>query len=128
MIALYARSQSDCRDNFLALETSAKNRRKKNMASSSEAFEKFSQWNKRKTWLNVTEIERGEPERMYPAVRIDAFEEDSSEVGILDPELRGYKTFDVEGAEFSIEPDRVVVSRDDVEWLIFEEMPEEEEK
>lgn len=31
------------------------------MASSSEAFEKFWQWNKAKTWLNVTVVERGKP-------------------------------------------------------------------
>jgi hypothetical protein len=91
------------------------------MASSSEAFKKFSQWNKLKTSLKVTEIERGKPERAFSGVRVDALDDEVSQVGVVQPSTRGFTVFDVEGAEFSIESGRLVASRADVEWLIFEE-------
>jgi hypothetical protein len=90
-----------------------------NMTSSSEAFEKFSIWKKLNTPLSVTVIERNQPEQVFLG-RIDAIDSGASQVGIL-VEPREYGTFDVDGAEFSIESNRVVVSRDDLEWLIFEE-------
>jgi hypothetical protein len=90
------------------------------MASSSEAFEKFSKWKNRKTSLRVTMIERGETEVVFRVV-IDALDEDASQVGILAPDERKYGMFDIGESAFFIEPGRVVVSREDVEWLIFEE-------
>jgi hypothetical protein len=91
------------------------------MASSSEAFAKFSIWKKLKTSLRVTIIERGQSEAVL-SVLIDVIDEDESKVGILDPVERAYGLFEVGDADFFIEPGRVVVSRDDVEWLIFEEV------
>ena len=90
------------------------------MASWSEAFEMFSTWKNRKTSLRVTMIERGESEIVFRVV-IDALDEEASKVGILSPDERRYGLFDVGESEFFIEPGRMVVSRDDVEWLIFEE-------
>lgn len=90
------------------------------MASSSEAFEKFSHWKQDKTWLNVTVIERGKPEdKLY--VRIGGVDEDALLIGIVGKKMHSWSNLDVEDAEFSVEPGRIVVSRDDVEWLIFEE-------
>jgi hypothetical protein len=90
------------------------------MASSSEAFEKFSTWNRRRTWLNVTVIEREKPEEDL-FVRIGGVDEEASLIGVVGEEMHSWANFDVGEAEFSVEPRRVVVSRDDVEWLIFEE-------
>jgi hypothetical protein len=90
------------------------------MASSSEAFEKLSQWKIDKTWLNVTVIERGKPEDKL-LVRIAAIDEEASLIGTAGKKMHSFSKFDVEDAEFSIESGRMVVSRDDLEWLIFEE-------
>ncbi len=90
------------------------------MASAPEAFKRFSQWKNDKAILKVTVIERGQPEHVY-VVRLDVLDEDAGQVGILVSEVRQYGTFDVADAQFSIERGRLVVSRDDVEWLIFEE-------
>jgi hypothetical protein len=90
------------------------------MASSSEAFEKFEMWNTSKTWLNVTVIERGQPEDKL-LVRIFATDAEASRIGVVGKVMHSFSQFDVDESEFSVEPNRVVVSRDDVEWLIFEE-------
>ena len=90
------------------------------MASSSEAFEKLSTWNQDKTWLNVTVIERGKQEDNL-FVRIAALDEESSLIGVAGKVMHSWARFDVGEAEFSIESNRVVVSREDVEWLIFEQ-------
>jgi hypothetical protein len=95
------------------------NRLKKNMLSSSEAFEKFSTWKNSKTWLNVTVIERGQPEDVLP-LRIFGLDEDSSHIDVVSDTPHSFGQFDVTGAEFFWEPGRMVVSREDVEWLIFE--------
>jgi len=90
------------------------------MASASEAFEKFSTWSKDKTWLKVTVIERGQPEDAL-SVRICGLDWEQSLVGVVGKAMHSFGQFDVTTAEFSIEPGRMVVSRGDVEWLIFEE-------
>jgi len=90
------------------------------MLSSSEAFEKFSIWKNSKIWLNVTVIERGQPEDVLP-LRIIRLDEESSLVNVIGRVAHTFGLFDVTGAEFSWEPGRMVVSREDVEWLIFEE-------
>jgi hypothetical protein len=41
-------------------------------------------------------------------------------VGIVGEAMHSFWQFDVGQAEFSVETERVVVSRDDLEWLIFE--------
>lgn len=89
------------------------------MASSSDAFEKLSTWKNAKTWLKVTVIERGEPEHKL-FVRVVAVDEEANLVALVGKAMHSSTHFDVGEAEFSVEPDRVVVSRDDVEWLIFE--------
>ena len=68
----------------------------------------------------MTVIERGKPEDVYSA-RIDALDEDASQVGIKVIGEKRFGCFDVGEAEFSWEPGRLVASREDVEWLIFEE-------
>lgn len=89
------------------------------MASSSEAFERFSTWKNDRIWLNVTVIERGQPEETLFA-RISALDERHSLVGVSGKAMHSFSDFSVADSEFSVEPERVVVSRDDVEWLIFE--------
>ncbi|HWY19909.1 MAG TPA: hypothetical protein VNX26_01745 [Candidatus Acidoferrum sp.] len=90
------------------------------MASSSEAFEKFSQWKKDKTWLNVTVVERGKAaEHLF--VRIGGVDEDASLVGLAGKQMHSWANLDVGEAEFSVEERRVVVARNADEWLIFEE-------
>lgn len=60
---------------------------------------------------------------MY-SLRICGLDEDKSLVGVVGDTPHSFGQFDVTGAEFSWEPGRMVVSRDDVEWLIFEEEEE----
>jgi hypothetical protein len=69
--------------------------------------------------LRVTVIERGKPEDVFSA-HIDGIDPDASLVGIC-VGVKQYASFDVGAAVFSVEPARMVVARDDVEWLIFEE-------
>ncbi len=88
------------------------------MASSSEAFARFEMWKNLSTPLRVTIIERGEPEVVLSG-RIDVIDEDALQVGLIGSDRR-FGTFDVGEAEFSIEDARIVVSRENVEWLIFE--------
>ena len=88
------------------------------MASSSEAFAKFSIWKNLDTPLKVTMIERDESEIVLFG-RIDALDDATSHIGIISPD-RQFGEFDVERAEFSVERGRVVASRNDAEWLIFE--------
>jgi hypothetical protein len=90
------------------------------MASSSEAFEKFSMWRKERIWLKVTVIERGQPEDVY-SLRVYGLDAAESLVELTGETPRSSVQFDVTGAEFSIDSGRIVVSRDDMEWLIFEE-------
>jgi hypothetical protein len=90
------------------------------MASSSDAFAKLSQWKSLKTWLNVTVIERGQPEdKLY--VRIAAVDEEASLIGVVGKKMHSWGNFDIGESEFSIESASLIVSRDDLEWLIFEE-------
>ncbi len=90
------------------------------MASSSEAFARFSMWKKDKIWLKVTVIERGKPEDVF-SLRIAALDEDALLISLAGRVMHSWTNFDVGEAEFSIEPNRLVASREDVEWLIFEE-------
>lgn len=94
------------------------------MASSSEAFEKFWTWRKSRIWLKVTVIERGQPEDVF-SLRVSGLDDDSSLVGLAGKVPHSFVQFDVTGAEFFLEPGRMVVSRDDLEWLIFEERDSE---
>jgi hypothetical protein len=53
-------------------------------------------------------------------VRIFGVDEEAKLVGIVGKVMHSFGQFDVGQAEFSVEADRMVVSRDDLEWLIFE--------
>ena len=91
------------------------------MASSSEAFAKFSQWKNDRSWLKVTEIVGGQTKGTFSSARIVAFDPEAELVSISLEETRMYANFDVEDSVFSIEPSRVVVTRAESDWLIFEE-------
>jgi VCBS repeat-containing protein len=108
------------RDKVLAFVSTRKWRWKKNMASSSEAFERFSTWKNLNTSLRVTVIENGETKEV---VTVTIFGVDSSalQVGIVSGTHK-YVAFDVEGAAFSIEPTRLIATRNESDWLIFEEL------
>ena len=68
----------------------------------------------------MTVIERGQPEDAL-SLRICGIDVEQSLVGVVGKEPHSFGQFDVTGAKFFIEPGRMVVSRGDVEWLIFEE-------
>jgi hypothetical protein len=91
------------------------------MASSSEAFEKFSMWKKSRRPLKVIVIEHGDTSAVFDATRIDALDPEASLVGICFDAIRKFTTFDVGGAEFSIESSRIVATKNKSDWLIFEE-------
>lgn len=90
------------------------------MASASEAFEKFSIWHKLKTPLRVTSIVNGKTESVLSAL-IFALDPDASQVGIGIPATRSVSAFDVEDATFTVEDSRVVATRNESDWLVFEE-------
>lgn len=90
------------------------------MASSSEAFEKLSTWKNSRTWLNVTVIERGQRAKEY-LLRISGLDEEQSMIGVVGDVMHSFAQFDVGESQFSVEPKRLVISREDIEWLIFEE-------
>jgi hypothetical protein len=90
------------------------------MASSSEAFEKLSVWKNSKTWLNVIVIERGQRAKEF-FLRIAGLDEEQSMIGVVGEAMHSFAQFDVGESQFSVEPKRLVVSREDIEWLIFEE-------
>jgi len=90
------------------------------MASSSEAFEKLSVWKNSKTWLNVIVIERGQKAKEF-FLRIAGLDEEQSMIGVVGEAMHSFAQFDVGESQFSVEPKRLVVSREDIEWLIFEE-------
>ena len=68
------------------------------MASSSEAFEKFSIWKNSKSWLKVTVIERGQSENVH-SVRIIRLDEEPSLINVIGREMHSFGEFDVSGAE-----------------------------
>jgi hypothetical protein len=89
------------------------------MTSSSEAFEKFSIWRKSKTPLKVTSYLKGALKETIRGcvLKVDP---ESEMVGVL-YEGERYAAFDLEGSLFSVEPCRVVATRSNADWLIFEE-------
>lgn len=91
------------------------------MASSSEAFEKFETWRNDKTSLRVTVIEGGKTDNVLLG-RIGAIDPDASLVAVAIDAIRKFATFDVEDSEFSVELSRVVVTRNESDWMIFEEL------
>ena len=49
------------------------------------------------------------------------FDLDALQIGIIVDETREHAVFDVEGLIFAVEPARVVLTRNESDWLIFEE-------
>lgn len=94
------------------------------MDSSSEAFEaftKFWQWKYLKTPLKVTVIVGGQTEYVLSCIIFEV-DEKASQVGLL-MGPHSAEVVDVEDSTFSVEPSRVVASRNESDWLIFEEQP-----
>ena len=90
------------------------------MVSSSDAFEKFETWRKDKTPLRVIVIVGGKIEDVLLG-RIGAIDPDASLVGIAIDATRTMPRFDVEDSGFSVEPSRVVATRNESNWIVFEE-------
>jgi hypothetical protein len=94
------------------------------MASSSEAFEKFEMWRKSKTSLTVTVIVEGKTADVLMG-RIFGVDSEASQVGLSNPlVMHSALCFDVEDASFSIEESRLVATRNESDWVIFEEIEE----
>jgi hypothetical protein len=94
------------------------------MASSSEAFEKFEMWKNSKTSLKVTMIVDGKPADVLMG-RIFHVDSETSLVGISNPlVMHSFARLDVEDADFSIEESRLVATRNESDWIIFEEAAE----
>lgn len=94
------------------------------MASSSEAFEKFEMWRNSKTSLKVTVIVGGKTTEVLMG-RIFCADSDASQIGLLNPlVMHSSVAFDVEDASFSIEESRLVATRNESDWIIFEEVDE----
>lgn len=91
------------------------------MASSSEAFEKFYLWKYRKITLKVTVIVGGQVENVVVCT-IFGVDENASQVGITTGRDWA-QALDLEQATFSIESSRVVATRNESDWLVFEELP-----
>ncbi len=89
------------------------------MTSSSEAFEKFSIWKKSKTPLKVDSYLRGALKETLRGCVLNA-DPESEMVGVL-YEGERYASFGLEGSVFSVEPCRVVATRNKADWVIFEE-------
>jgi hypothetical protein len=90
------------------------------MDSSSEAFDKFSTWKNLKTSLRVTVIEKGETKDVLTC-SLFAVDPVASQIGIV-LGMHKFSAFDVEESVFSVEPKRVVVTRNESDWLVFEEI------
>jgi hypothetical protein len=94
------------------------------MASSSEAFEKFETWKNSKTSLKVTIIVGGTTEDVLMG-RIFHVEPETSQVGLSNPlVMHSFVGFDVEDSSFSIEESRLVATRNESDWIVFEEIEE----
>jgi len=92
------------------------------MASSSEAFEKFSTWKNAKTSLKVTVIIKGKTDDVLVGWKIFGVDSDASQIGFFNPSvMHSSVVFDVEDSTFSIEPSRLVATRNESDWIIFEE-------
>ncbi|HZL25710.1 MAG TPA: hypothetical protein VFC39_04180 [Acidobacteriaceae bacterium] len=94
------------------------------MASSSEAFEKFEMWKKSKTPLKVTAIAEGlaTGEFVGKVIGVDSA---ASQVLLSNPlVMHSAVNFDIEESEFSIETSRLVATRNESDWIVFEEVAE----
>lgn len=94
------------------------------MASSSEAFEKFEMWKKSKISLKVTLIVGGKTTEVLMG-KIFCADPEASQVGLSNPlVMHSSVAFDLEDASFSIEELRLVATRNESDWIVFEEVEE----
>ena len=94
------------------------------MASSSEAFAKLEIWRNSKTPLKVTVIVGGKTTDVLMG-RLFFADPDESQIGLSNPlVMHSFVAFDVEGASFSIEESRLVATRNESDWIVFEEVEE----
>jgi hypothetical protein len=93
----------------------------RNMTSSSEAFSKFSMWKNLKSPLRVTVIVNGKTTELL-LVRVYAIDDELSIVGTVGSAMHSFSDFDVEDSVFSVEPKRVVATRNESDWIVFEEL------
>jgi hypothetical protein len=90
------------------------------MASSSEAFAKLETWRKEQTPLKVTVIEGGKTGDILTG-KIAGIDPDASLVGVAIGATRRLARFNVEAAEFSIDGSKLVASKNESDWIVFEE-------
>jgi hypothetical protein len=90
------------------------------MASSSEAFEKFWIWKNLKTSVRVTVIVGGQVEDIV-LCKVFGVDKEASQVGISTGRDWA-RAIDLEEAEIFVEPGRVVATRNDSDWIVFEEV------
>jgi hypothetical protein len=94
------------------------------MASSSDAFEKFETWRKSKTSLKVTLIVEGRTDEVLMG-KIFFADSEASQIGFSNPlVMHSAACFDVEDVSFSIEESRLVATRNESDWIVFEEVDE----
>jgi hypothetical protein len=94
------------------------------MASSSEAFAKFEIWKNSKTSLKVTLIVGGNTTDVLMG-RLFFVDSDAGTIGISNPlVMHSFAQLDVEDAEFSVEDSRLVATRNESDWIVFEEVLE----
>ena len=94
------------------------------MASSSEAFEKFETWKNSKTSLKVTLIVGGNTTDVVMG-RLFFVDSDAGTIGISNPlVMHSFAQLDVQDSEFSIEESRLIATRNESDWIIFEEISE----
>jgi hypothetical protein len=95
------------------------------MASSSEAFEKFERWRNSKTSLKVTMIVGGKSTEVLIG-RIFHVDSDSPpNIGFSNPlVMHSFVGLDIEDSSFSVEEARLVATRNESDWIIFEEIDE----
>lgn len=91
------------------------------MASSSEAFGRFSMWNQARRSLKVTVVVNGKTEDVLFGM-IAGLDAEFGLVGLAISDTRSFVRFNVEEAEFSLEPKRLTATRNESDWLIFEEV------
>lgn len=107
----------------MALPRSEKKSEMKYMASSSEAFEKLETWRKSKTPLKVTAISVNATDVFFG--RLFCADPEASQIGLSNPlVMHSAIGFEVTGAVFSVGESRVVATRNESDWIVFEEVAE----
>lgn len=91
------------------------------MTSSAEAFSKFSIWKNLKSPLRMTIIVNGNTTEVL-FCRVYSIDEASSIVGTVGSTPHSFKDFEVEGSVFSVESKRVVATRNDSDWIVFDDL------